>query len=215
MYDAVLFDMDGVLVEPTQRDTARRAIERAFAEFDVEPREEDVEALLNVSVDRVEEVCRRHELDVDGFWRVRERRIAEAQTRSFDDGGKQPYPDVDVVEELNGSSLAVVSNNQQPTVDHVVEGLGFRHRFEAVHARGPDVDDLRRKKPSPHLLESALSDMEPEQALYVGDREKDVVAADRAGVDSALLRRGHNIDLEPETSPDHELEGLESLDELI
>lgn len=215
MYDAVLFDMDGVLVEPTRPDTAREAIEQTFREFDVEPRKGDVDALLNVSVERVEEVCRRHSLDVDDFWRVRERRIAEAQTASFDDGGKQPYHDVGVVEELNGSTLAVVSNNQQPTVDHVVDGLGYRDRFEAVHARGPTVDDLRRKKPSPYLLESALSDIDAEDALYVGDREKDVVAAERAGVDSALVRRSHNRDLEPEKSPDHVLEALDSVLNLL
>ncbi len=215
MYDAVLFDMDGVLVEPTQPDTARQAIDRAFAEFDVEPRDEDVDALLNVSVERVEDVCRRHGLDVDEFWRVRERRIAEAQTRSFDDGGKQPYPDVGVVEELNGSSLAVVSNNQQPTVDYVVDGLGFGDRFEAVQARGPQVADLRRKKPSPYLLESTLSELDVEDALYVGDREKDVAAAESAGVDSALVRRSHNAELEPRWSPDHELDGLDGLKKLL
>lgn len=215
MYDAVLFDMDGVLVEPTDPDTAREAIHRAFADFDVDAAEQDVDDLLNVDADGVHRVCRRHGLDADDFWRARERRIQEAQTRAFDDGGKQTYPDVDAVHDLAGHRLALVSNNQQPTVDHVVDGLGFDGRFEAVRGRGPRVDDLSRKKPSPDNIERTLSELDVDDAVYIGDREKDVVAAGRADVDSALVRRDHNTDLEPSTEPTYDLDGLDEVTELL
>ncbi len=215
MYDAVVFDMDGVLVEPTSYDAARRAIDRAFDEFGVEATEEDFDAMFDVDQDTVEELCRRHGLDTREFWRVRETEINEAQTREFEDGGKNPYPDVDVVHRLDGHRLAVVSNNQQPTVEHVVEGLGFRSRFEDVRARGPKVEDLQRKKPSPHLLKQTLDTIDAASALYVGDREKDIVAASRAGVHSALVRRSHNSDLEPEKQPTYDLEGLEDLLDVV
>ncbi len=215
MYDAVVFDMDGVLVEPTSYEAARYAIDRAFSDFDVEPTQKDFDAMFDVSRDTVEAVCRRHGLDTEEFWRVREHRINEVQTREFEDGGKNPYPDVDVVEQLTGYRLAVVSNNQQPTVDHVVDGLGLRGRFEAVRARGPGLDDLQRKKPSPYLLQRTLEEVDASSALYVGDREKDIVAAERADVDSALVRRSHNQDVEPSRTPIHEISGLEELPEVL
>ena len=53
------------------------------------------------------------------------------------------------------------------------------------------VESLERKKPNTHYVERALSDLDADAALYVGDSESDVVAADRAGLDSAFVRRPH------------------------
>jgi|GEM_PF-2508059 len=54
----------------------------------------------------------------------------------------------------------------------------------------------------------ALDDLGAESALFVGDSESDVVAAHRAGLDSAFIRRSHCADATLSTAPDYEVENL-------
>jgi phosphoglycolate phosphatase-like HAD superfamily hydrolase len=56
-----------------------------------------------------------------------------------------------------------------------------------------------------------LSDLGVENALYIGDSETDLVAAHRAGIDSAFLRRDHVADVNLSTEPTIEVATLEEL----
>ncbi|PSQ14696.1 hypothetical protein BRC99_02630 [Halobacteriales archaeon QS_7_69_60] len=55
----------------------------------------------------------------------------------------------------------------------------------------------------------------PGSALYVGDSGSDVVAAHRAGLDSAFLRRPHVRDAELPADPTHEVETLHEVAALL
>jgi D-glycero-D-manno-heptose 1,7-bisphosphate phosphatase len=57
---------------------------------------------------------------------------------------------------------------------------------------GPD-DDCACRKPAPGLIQAAMAlvqDIGPSETLVVGDDERDLEAARRAGVDAALVRTG-------------------------
>ncbi|MFP4632270.1 MAG: HAD family hydrolase [Halobacteriales archaeon] len=213
MYDSVVLDFDGVLVEPTRPEVAYGAVERAFEQHGISLERSEVERLVSVSADGLRELCRRHDVGADAVWSTRERHVAEAQKQAYDDGLKPAYPDLEALDSLDGRAVAIASNNQRETVEYVVRELGISERVETVVAREPTLEDLERKKPRPDFVERATEALDAENPVYVGDREKDVVAARRAGVDSVFVRRSHNRSLEVEAT--HETRSLHDVVELV
>ena len=217
-YDAVLFDKDGVLVELTELELIHDAVEETFAEFGVEPTHNEVERLVGCDAEDVVDVCAGYGVEPGEFWRRRDANVSRVQREAFDAGEKKPYDDVDVLERLAANlDVGVVSNNQRATVEHVIDGLGVD--VETRYGREHSLDGLRRKKPSPHYVERALEEIGADdasiEAVYVGDSPKDVVAAHRAGVDSAFVRRDHRCDAALEEKPTYEVGSLHELEEII
>jgi len=215
MYDAVVFDNDGVLVKPMDIEPIYDAIRETFAEFGVEPSETDVHRLIGVSPDDLPRICEKYCLETAEFWRRRDANVSRVQREAIDAGEKAPYDDISVTEALakeNHIAVGVVSNNQHETIEHILSTFGLSY-FDTYTGREPTLYDLRRKKPSPHFLEEALEALGTRNAIYVGDSEKDIIASERAGIDSALVRREH-VDVEG-TEPTHELESLHGLTELV
>lgn len=83
--------------------------------------------------------------------------------------------------------------------------------FSHVRGRDPGVTGFRRRKPDPHYLLDALDAFDADGGLYVGDRETDVVAAERAGLDSASVRQAHNAGTDLSTDPTYEVASLYEL----
>ena len=211
-YDAVVFDNDGVLVGRTRYDRLQEAAWDAFEAVGVEdPDPEHVESMVvGVSPGDVREVCSTYGLDVAEFWATRDRTAADIQRKEVREGRKRLYDDVSTVADLE-QPLGIVSSNQQETVDFVLEHFGVADLFDAAYGREPTVESLRRKKPRPHYIERTLADLDAETALFVGDNESDVLAAENAGVDSAFIRRPHRIDHELSVDPTYEVDSLHDL----
>jgi phosphoglycolate phosphatase-like HAD superfamily hydrolase len=221
-YDAILFDLDGVLVrgratpQPVYEEAARDTVEA----FGLAEHPELAELLADPpSLAAVRDALEPLEADAAELWRYREERACEIENEEVRAANRERYPDVDVLDELvEQASMGVVSNNRMGTVDFICEHFGFDAVFETWYGRHPTFEGHERMKPDPHYLHRALEDLEATvedtdggRALFVGDRESDVVTARRAGVDAAFLRRSHNHDVAVETTPDHVLEGLEDL----
>lgn len=219
MYDAVIFDNDGVIVELTDRTVFRRAIHETFAAVGVDdPEPSHIDALQFVNRDQVTEtlepVADDYDIDPEVLWATRDEFAATAQLRAVRNGAKAPYPDVDVLRGID-VPMGVVSNNQHATVDGVLRHHGLTDYFETWYGRDHSLDGLRNKKPSPHYLERAIDDLGVRNPLYVGDSRTDVVAAHRAGVDAAFLRRSHRREYELGLTPEYELKGLDEIPELL
>lgn len=214
-YEAVVFDMDGVLVELTEGVVAD-AIYGAFEACGVvDPPPEHVETLVaGATVEDVRTVCAAHDIDPATFWHTRDSAASRAQVRAIEAGDKPPYEDVTVLDDLD-VPMGIVSSNQQATVEFVLTHHGLADQFAVAYGRPPALADVRRRKPHPHFLERALGDLGVEHALYVGDSVSDVHAAHRAGLDSAFVRRPHRADLELPTEPTYEVESLWPLPELL
>jgi len=106
--------------------------------------------------------------------------------------------------------LGLVSNNQHATIEFL---LAHHDLPDFVTARGrrPTLDGAAARKPEPAYLEAALEELSVSDALYVGDSQKDVIAAQRAGIDSAYLRREHVADVELAAEPTFEVADLRDL----
>ncbi|MFW6017844.1 MAG: HAD family hydrolase [Halapricum sp.] len=216
MYDAVIFDNDGVLLELTGMPPHYEGAREAFAAVGVDdPADEDVEAMsLGVTVPDLQRVCERYDLDPETFWRARDRELARIQQAEMRAGRKEPYDDIDALSALD-LPLGVVSSNQDATVTFAFEYFDIDRYFETVYGRPPTVESLRRKKPEPYYLQQALSDLDARDALYVGDSETDIQAAHAAGIDAAFLRRPHRADAVLSSTPDYEVTGLDEIVELL
>jgi phosphoglycolate phosphatase len=214
-YEAVVFDNDGVIVELSDWSSIRESVRETFVSFGVEPRDEDVEALLRTTPEGLRAVCRHHDLDPAELWKRRDANASAVQQEAIRAGEKPLYDDVSALSTLP-STLGMVSNNQQETVSFIVEHFDLP-AFEVVYGREPTPEGIERKKPNGHYIERALEalDCAPEEALYVGDSDVDVLAARSVGTDSAFIRRDHRVGYDLPVTPTHEIDSLHELEGLF
>ena len=100
------------------------------------------------------------------------------------------FPDApEVLAELKnrGKHLALITTSERRMIAPVLEKYKIVDLFEAIITD----DDIKKaeRKPNPRSLFMALEKMggTPEQAVMVGDRDKDIVAGHNAGTDSVLF----------------------------
>jgi HAD superfamily hydrolase (TIGR01549 family) len=215
-YDAVLFDSDGVLVEPPTAETQAAATRAAFREVGVDDvAQRHVDAIANgVTVADLHDICADYGLESATFWAARERHDERSQLEQFRAGTRDRYDDVTAIAVLP-QDRGVVSNNHHSTIEFVLDAFDLESLFETYYGRPKSIESLRVKKPEPHFLERALADLEAESALYVGDSESDVIAAHRAGIDSAFVRRRHCRDDVLTVAPTYDIETLSALPDIV
>jgi HAD superfamily hydrolase (TIGR01549 family) len=208
-YEAIIFDNDGVLVEPTDRTVLVDAVLDSFETFGVDA---DRELAAHTVAENVVPTAtvRSHGVDPTAFWHHRELTTSLAQQAHVREGGKSVYPDIDALDELS-VPLGLVSNNQHATVEFLLAYHGLDERFDVAIGRRPTLEGAASQKPEPHYIVRALDRLGVSGALYVGDSETDVVAAHRAGIDSAFLRRSHVADVELSVDPTFEITDLHEL----
>jgi HAD superfamily hydrolase (TIGR01549 family) len=208
-YDAVLFDSDGVLVEPPARETQIGALEAAFRELGVEnPDKEHLHGLAGgTTLDRLRSIASAYDLDPERLWDARERCDERSQFEAFRAGDRGTYDDVAAIRDLP-KPRGVVSNNHHSTIEFKLDFFDLGPLFDTYYGREMTVESIQLKKPNTHYVDRAIDDLGATSALYVGDSESDVVAAERAGLDSVFLRRDHSRDVELSTEPTHEAQDL-------
>ncbi len=209
MYDAVIFDSDGVLVSRTAYDVLHEAAWAAFDAVGVaDPDQAVVEStVIDVSPAEVREICEQYDLNPETFWTHRERLAVERQQTEARAGRKTPYEDLSALDRLS-TPLGIVSSNQQATVEFLLEYFGLESYFEITLGRQPTLESLEKKKPHPHYLEAAIETLNAESVLFVGDNDSDIQAAENAGIDSAFIRRPHRRNHNPTPSPTYIVEDL-------
>ena len=96
--------------------------------------------------------------------------------------------------EAGGSRWGIVTNKPAYLAEGVVDTMGWRRRC-AVLLGG---DSLPRKKPEPDQLlhACAVLQVSPARCVYVGDDERDIVAARNAGMASVAALWGYRLDSE-------------------
>lgn len=215
-YDTVLFDNDGVLVEPPAYKTQAEATRTAFEAVGVdEIDQQHIDAVVRgVTVDGLREICTAHDIDATAFWDAREHHDERSQLDAFETGARDCYDDVTAVTNLS-QNRGLVSNNHHRTIEFVLDFFEFNSLFDTIYGRPKTIESLRLKKPNPHYLDRALADFDADSALYVGDSESDVVAAHHAGIDSVFVRRAHCRDVTLPVSPTYEVQNLHGLREIL
>lgn len=217
-YDAVLLDMDGVLVERSPGWVFADAEVDAFEAFDVDPDEDDIAALreaVDSGAGDEHPLAERHGVSVSSLWASREGLAAVNQVRAMELGEKTAYDAAHEALAAIETPAAVVSNNSQQAVEAVVRLNGFDEHLADWWGVQPTVAAAQLRKPDPTYLERALAALSAETAMYVGDRESDVRAAQAAGIDSAYVHRPFNEEEELEATPTYELSSLAALPDVV
>ena len=209
-YDTAVFDMDGVLVERTPSwvfdDAATEALEAFGLHDHTDEEHRTIRSSRQVRSQAGHALAERADADLEAMWRERENRVAANQREAIAREEKDLYDDARAFEET-GLSFGIVSNNQHEMVEHVLEQFQLEG-FETYYGRQPTFEGLDRCKPDTTYLERALSDLDAQRAVYVGDRESDVKVANAAGIDSAFVRRTFNADTQLGTQPTYDVDSL-------
>jgi HAD superfamily hydrolase (TIGR01549 family) len=211
-YDTVVFDNDGVLVGRTHFEVLRDATQETFAEFGVtDPDPDHVEDMtVGATPDLVHDICTEYDLNPHTFWKTLDSTASKAQQQEARDGRKTPYDDIHTLGDLD-ASMGIVSSNQHETVDFLVDHFDVSHLFDTYYGREATIQSLNRRKPNSHYIDRALADLDAGSALFVGDNESDIRAAENAGIDSAFIRRPHRRNWDLNVWPTWEIDCLDDL----
>jgi putative hydrolase of the HAD superfamily len=216
---AVVFDLDDTLYP--ERDYVRSGFRAAAAwcgaELGVSPEEALAEMWRRFEGGARGDVFDRwlesHGLDLEPN--------REAMIRAYRDHTPDVklYPDVrPVLARLRGRfRLGLITEGFGAVQRSKIDSLGLASEFERVVVLGEDERQFWKPSPEPFHRWRGGVEVEPDQALYVGDNPaKDFLGARRAGWASVRLRRADGLhrSREPETAeaaPDFEIDSLEAL----
>ncbi len=131
------------------------------------------------------------------------------------------YPDVlEVLESLHKShkQLALITTSLHEQIDPLLKKHGLLHLFDAVICG----DDTKHLKPHAEPIKRALTKLNgnAEQAIMIGDSEKDINAATNAGIDSILFYphehgKFHNIQHLRKLKPTFEIHDFREILQIV
>jgi phosphoglycolate phosphatase len=99
-----------------------------------------------------------------------------------------------------GCLVALATNAYRRSTLETLAHLGIEHYFDAVAS----YDDVARGKPAPDMLRKILKELacRPEEAIFVGDGHRDLLAARAAGIEFLLVAWGFSEHGEALESPE-------------
>ena len=177
MYDLVVFDLDGTLIDSVT-DIARAA-NRTLADFGLPERSEaEITAYLGEGARRLVEQLR---IESDGVT-VDDLLAGFSKhylARPLDN--TEPYPGIpEMLDGLLDRPVALATNKPEAHTLEILEGLGWTSRFSPIIAG----DSLAARKPDPLVLRTVCArvGVPAHRTAHVGDTPFDVHAALSAGV---------------------------------
>lgn len=175
MIKAVLFDMDGVLLDALEG--SAKAYQEAIVEAGYpKPTIQQIYDVFHLTARNTVKALVKgvSEKEVDRILELEKHGLTVTEL-------KIPENYIETLEKLSKSySLCVVSASGKARAEHLLKIAGSLGFFDMIVA----IEDYTRPKPHPEPLLTALGKMnlKPEEAIYVGDREADIEAAEAAGM---------------------------------
>lgn len=189
MVEAIIFDVDGVLVDSRNANVAFFQALLAKAGYKG-IRKEEILACFHLplwqSLEQLTDSDDQHEI----------RRIFEmASDPSLRNRDLLEFPEKleDTLEELHRKyKLAIVTSRIKAGVEHIFTAREIRHLFDIVIT----FEDYANPKPHPEPLQVALGklNLKADQVIYVGDSKTDVEAAKAADVRCIFLSPDYHKD---------------------
>jgi HAD superfamily hydrolase (TIGR01509 family) len=185
---AVIFDVDGTLVD--SNDLHVKAWQEAFRGCGKDVAYEELYKQMGKGGDQLMPVfCSQDELNK--FGEELEQRRTELFTKDYLPR-VQPFPKVrELFERIkaDGLRIALASSAKEEELERHKKNL----RIEDFLETATSADDAERSKPHPDIFQAALGgieDVEPAEAVVVGDTPYDVIAAAKAGLRTIGLLSG-------------------------
>ena len=185
MKKAIIFDMDGTLVDSSV--TIVNAINHVRAKLNLNAMKKEL---------ILEKVNDPHLNPAEFFYEVPA--FSEEHEKWFSDYYTQNHEKelqlYDGIEELlknlkgRGYLLAVATNAYRGSTLESLSHLKVLEHFDSIAC----YDDVNKGKPSPDMLEKNLKDLNVsvEESLFVGDSERDLLAAEALNMDYIMVNWG-------------------------
>ena len=188
MIKAILFDVDGTLVDSNDLHTA--AWREAFRHFGVELLFEEIRAQIGKGGDNLiptllpKDLVEARQREIEDFRSGLFKRDYLPRVRPFE-GVRQLF------ERLSADDIRVVlaTSAKEAELNHHQNLLGVSDLVFAATSK----DDVEHSKPCPDIFEAALGKVAPAgpaEALVVGDSPWDIKAAAKVGLTAIALRCG-------------------------
>jgi HAD superfamily hydrolase (TIGR01509 family) len=181
MLEAVIFDMDGVIIDS---EPINFAVEQEiFLDLGICLTEEEHQSYVGTTGEAMwASIKRNHGLSqsVEELHTLSRKHYLQAM-RSI--RNIEPIPGVvELIDDIRSHGLptVVASSSSPENIDHVLNTLGMRHLFEAVI----DGIQVQNSKPSPDIFLRAAASInkDPLQCLVIEDSQVGVTAAKKAGM---------------------------------
>lgn len=191
-FEAIIFDMDGVLVDSEH--LIKECETEVLEEEGVEVTEEDIEAHEGMATKEYFQKMLKEKKDerytdeeLDQLTEEMERRKLDLYFQNMEDI-KVIEGSADTVEELSSDyKVAVASNSEREMVREVVNHLDIGEYLETYAS----FTDVENGKPEPDVFHYAADEMnvEPEEAIVLEDSEAGTKAAVKGGFHTYRFRR--------------------------
>jgi len=188
MIDAVLFDVDGTLVD--SNDLHAAAWQEAFRHFGIVLPYDRIRGQIGKGGDNLipsllpPAIADRLQEEIESF-------RADLFKRDYLQKAR-PFPGAtELLKHLSdsGTRMVLATSAQQAELDFHIDRLGCRDLLTATTSR----DDVEHSKPCPDIFEAALDKVRPlngGMVVVVGDTPWDIEAATRLGVPAVAVRCG-------------------------
>jgi HAD superfamily hydrolase (TIGR01509 family) len=186
-YRAVLFDVDGTLVD--SNDSHAEAWVVALAESGRRVDVTRVRPLVGMGSDKVLPALTGIDAESSDGKRLIERR-KEIFLKSYLPNLRPTRGAKGLLDHLKqeGFRLVIATSASPKELNGLLDVVGSRELIDDASSSG----DADRSKPDPDIVEAALvkAECQPHEAIFVGDTPYDITAGNRAGVPVIALRCG-------------------------
>jgi len=113
-----------------------------------------------------------------------------------------------------GYHLVIVTNKPYDFIEPILEYLELSDLFE--YYIGGDSLDLKKPDPAPLLHVCKKLDISVDKSLMIGDSKNDIIAANKANIDSIAVSYGYNYDEDISVyDPNIVLDNFEDISKLV